>query len=85
MPDPVQRAREFVASAFAELNVRSDINETALIRDGVYCGQRFVAGGLSAVWFFEENQVKIYDDQQGLVRVERLEQDVEPTPLRRAA
>lgn len=35
--------------------------ESILIRDGYYCGRRFDAGSLEAVWFLEEDQVKISD------------------------
>jgi len=36
------------------------VQETLLIRDGCYCGRRFVAGSFSAVWFIEEGEIKIY-------------------------
>lgn len=83
MPDPVQRARLYVQTAFSQLKVRDEIAETALIRDGLYCGHRFSAGNLSAVWFFEENEVKIFDEHRKLLRVESLQE--EQPILRRAA
>jgi hypothetical protein len=36
------------------------LREKILIRDGNYCGHRFMHGGVQAVWFIEENQIKIY-------------------------
>jgi len=83
MPDPIQRARLYVQSTFSQMRVTDEIAETALIRDGAYCGHRFSAGNLSAVWFFEENEVKIYDDQRKLLRVDSLQE--EQPALRRAA
>ncbi len=84
MPDPVQRARLYVQTVFSQMKVSDEIAESALIRDGIYCGHRFSAGNLSAVWFFEENEVKIYDEDRKLLRVESLQEE-QAMPLRRAA
>ncbi|WP_417737010.1 hypothetical protein [Rosistilla oblonga] len=35
--------------------------ESILISDGHYCGRRFAFGPYTAIWFVEENQVKIFD------------------------
>ena len=43
------------------------IEEAILIRDGFYCGRRFQCGELQAVWFVEEDQLKIYN-QEGVVQ-----------------
>ncbi len=40
-----------------------------LIRDGFFCGRRFVSDGLEAVWFIEENEVKFYDRDGKVVQV----------------
>lgn len=37
------------------------IQESILIRDGFYCGRRFDAGTHEAVWFMEEDELKISD------------------------
>ncbi|MFP6751908.1 MAG: hypothetical protein VB855_09550 [Pirellulaceae bacterium] len=42
------------------------IEEAILIRDDFYCGRRFRCGPLEAVWFVEEDQLKIYN-QQGVI------------------
>ena len=83
MPDPVQRARQFAETAFANMKVTEPLNETALVRDGAYCGHRFMAGKFQAVWFFEENEIKIYDDKGRFLRSELLEPV--STEYRRAA
>ena len=59
------------------------MQETALIRDGHYCGHKFLSGKLSAVWFFEESEVKVYGPDRKLLWVESLE--AAPEPYRRVA
>lgn len=73
MPDPIQRARQFVQSAFSTLGSPDAIEETVLIRDGLYCGHQFLSGKLSAVWFFEESEVKIFGPNRQLLSVQSLE------------
>ena len=34
--------------------------ESILIRDGFYCGRRFDAGSHRAIWFLEEDELKIF-------------------------
>lgn len=83
MPDPIQRARQFVEAAFARMGSKNAIEESVMIRDGMYCGHRFACGNLSAVWFFEEAEVKIFGANHQLLCVESLDEQQEP--LRRAA
>jgi len=40
-----------------------DLTETILIRNGCYCGRRFEHGGLSAVWFIEEGEIKVFGQE----------------------
>ncbi|MCG8652422.1 MAG: hypothetical protein MI861_21455 [Pirellulales bacterium] len=54
-------------------------NESILIRDGFYCGRRFDLGAYRAVWFLEEDQLKIYARGGDLVCV-LLGADIETTP-----
>ena len=37
--------------------------ETTLVRNGAFCGRRFLLAGFSLVWFHEEGQVKFYSPQ----------------------
>ena len=83
MPDPIQRARQFVQTTFARLGAQGDIQEKALIRDGHYCGHQFSSGKLSAVWFFEESEVKVFGSDRQLLCVQSL--DTTPQPYRRVA
>ncbi|MBW3598815.1 MAG: hypothetical protein KY475_16255 [Planctomycetes bacterium] len=39
----------------------AEMVETILIRDGYFCGRRFECDGFTAVWFVEENELKIHD------------------------
>lgn len=38
----------------------SDLRETILIRDGLFCGRKFQSSGFSVVWFMEENEIKFF-------------------------
>ena len=72
MPTHLQRTRKFVEQTFQQLDQHTTLplREAALIRDGQYCGHRFTSRELSAVWFFEEDEVKIYGDNHQLIHVE---------------
>jgi hypothetical protein len=54
--------RQLVQQQFAVISPTAGpiCEETLLIRNGQYCGHRYQSDGLSAVWFLEEDQVKIY-------------------------
>ncbi len=45
------------------------LRETMLIRDEFYCGRRFHAASHHAVWFIEEDELKIYHQSGELVCV----------------
>jgi hypothetical protein len=51
-------------------------HETLLIRDGQYCGHRYQTDGLSAVWFLEEDQVKVYHEDGHVLGVFRPSQAI---------
>lgn len=57
----------------------SEVRETYLVCDGFYCGRRFQVGPFTAVWFAEENQLKIYAEQDGLVAALELDQETLPS------
>ena len=48
------------ADAVAQAGEEAIKQESILIRDGFYCGRRFDLGTHRAVWFLEEDEVKIY-------------------------
>ena len=56
------RVRELIYNKFRELGAPSDIDphESLLIQDGHFCGRRFTYDGMQAIWFFEDNEVKVY-------------------------
>lgn len=67
----IDRTRKYVRQLFAELDPETEsICETVLIRDGAYCGHRFSGERLSAVWFVEEDELKVYDENRKLLRAE---------------
>ena len=72
MPDKIQRARAYVHGIFQDLASSGPQYETILIRDGQYCGHRFACGDFHAIWFCEEDEVKVYDEQRQLLQVLQL-------------
>lgn len=65
----VERVRQVVKEAFAERGVVSfeELCETILIREGYYCGRCFTCGEYRAVWFLEENIIKFFCRESGLL------------------
>jgi hypothetical protein len=63
--------RQIVRDIFAELGQAEDCQATEhiLLRDDLYCGRRFQADGLQAIWFIEENEIKIYAKDGTVARV----------------
>ncbi len=55
----------------------AQLHESLLIRGGFYCGRRFQCDGMQAVWFVEEQQLKLFDRDGCLVQTEPA-----PTPAR---
>ncbi len=68
----------------------SDLRETILIRDGLFCGRKFQSQGYTVVWFMEENEIKFFGPTGQLLRATSPEQcltsESSPTvQVRRAA
>ena len=63
----VGRVRAIVQETFVQLGGLADDvpSEAMLIRDGFFCGRRFVSQGLEAVWFIEEQTIKFYGPNGG--------------------
>jgi hypothetical protein len=63
--------RTLVRSAFRELGANEDaqLREKILIREDLYCGRRFQCNDLQAVWFIEEDEIKIYGSDGAVVKV----------------
>jgi hypothetical protein len=52
--------RKVVAQTFAEMGLAAEpLRESILLHEGHYCGRRFDAPGAHAVWFIEEQQIKV--------------------------
>ena len=50
-----------VCAAYADsIQCRGEVHESILVRDGFYCGRRLEFEQARAVWFFDENQVKVF-------------------------
>jgi hypothetical protein len=83
--------REFVCR-HCGVDPTSVILETTLIRNGSYCGRRFSLSGYSIIWFIDEQQVKLFGRDGGLIRSMSTSEfcDAAPaltaaSPIRRAA
>ena len=65
----LDRVRETVKGVFLTqgLTTLDEFCETILIRDGFYCGRSFACDGLRAVWFVEENLLKFFDRNNGVL------------------
>jgi plasmid stabilization system protein ParE len=80
-----ERVRQLVADAFTSLGVAhpDQFRESILMHGGHYCGRRFEATGAHAVWFVEENQIKVVTSD-GRAQVLPADEQ-QPLPTRRAA
>lgn len=69
--DMVERVRALVRSTVAELagETPDHFQETILIRDGFYCGRRFLSERMQAIWFIEEDEVKFSAVDGGVLLV----------------
>jgi len=69
--DLTESVRRFIADVFQQLRLSGDDapRQSLLIRDGNYCGRRFEADRGHALWFFEEDQVKVFGADGRVVRV----------------
>ena len=58
----LEAVRELVRSAFAQQGAAlgAAFSEHVLIREDHYCGRSFHSQGVNAIWFIEEDQIKIY-------------------------
>lgn len=71
--EQLSQVRDVVREKFLSLGALpdSEVTELVLIRDGQYCGRKFQTMGTSiqAIWFCEEDQLKIYRPDSGTVEV----------------
>lgn len=79
--------RQTVTDWFASHSypVPESIGESILVRDGFYCGRKFVVGDCRAVWFVEDEQVKLFDDENHLLASLDIHEVQQQPSIRRAA
>ena len=58
--------------------------ETILIRDGFYCGHRFACEGLRAVWFLEEDLIKVFGGDGEFLQATRVSEMIQEAQRRAA-
>lgn len=77
-PRVLDRVRTTIRHTLNEIGAdeSTHLQETILIRDGQYCGRRFLLDGLEAIWFVEEQQIKYYGRDGRVVKVCKGEQIV---------
>lgn len=77
--------RIHVQQAFTELgaDLHDGITETILIRHEHYCGRRFLASGLQAIWFVEEEEIKLYAKDGKVIRVSPVREALQDTATTR--
>ncbi|RMF39556.1 MAG: hypothetical protein D6753_13580 [Planctomycetota bacterium] len=58
----LEQVREAVRSQLRDLGAENveAMRETMLIRNGMYCGRRFQCGTYQAIWFIEEDELKLF-------------------------
>lgn len=85
--DVLEAVRRLVRRSFAELGARLDVQicETILVRHSHYCGRRFRGSGLHAVWFIEEDEIKLYAQDGEMVRVTSTREALQDTPVETVA
>lgn len=59
--------------------------ETLLIRAGHYCGHRYLSQHANAIWFREEQQIKVYNEAGHVVRVVSTMESLVPRTAEEAA
>jgi hypothetical protein len=84
--DVLQYVRELVRAGFTQLGAGEglQVSESILLRDGLYCGRRFQTGDVHAVWFVEEDELKIYAEDGSLAGSMAPSEEIRPE-VRRAA
>ena len=69
--EQTEAVRRLIADVFQQLRLSDEETprQSLLIRDGNYCGRRFEADRGHALWFFEEDQVKVFGPDGRVLRV----------------
>ena len=62
--------RQRVREVFCDLggSTETQLHESILIQNGLYCGRKLTCNGLLAIWFEEEDELKIYRDGELLFK-----------------
>lgn len=68
-PISAENIRERFVRYLAEMGIHTNqpIRETIVIKNGYYCGRKFIVEDFSLVWFVEENQLKVFQPDHQLM------------------
>jgi len=65
-----QNAREIAVEMLTELhNGQEPVSESWLVQKGFVIGRRYWSGSLSAIWFCEVGEVKVYGGDGNILKV----------------
>lgn len=82
-PHSLDRVRKYIDAWRTQNGVDAgEMRESILIRSGAYCGRRFQFGEYFAIWFVEEEELKISQADGQVLAHQRFGT---PPPIRRAA
>ena len=89
---PIERMRSAIAHQLRQFGAqpKADLHETLLIRNGLFCGRKYLCDGHLVVWFIEEDEIKFFSPCGDLLKamsaIECLANcDQQPANVRRAA
>ncbi len=59
---PVEKIRLVIAHQLGQFGAAGTdaIGESILIRNGLFCGRKFLCSGYEVVWFIEEDEIKFF-------------------------
>lgn len=64
-----ENVREIALEGLKELGKQEPVSESWLVQNGYVIGRRFRCDDVSAVWFFEADEVKVYSQAGQVVKV----------------
>ncbi len=86
-----EKVRAYVAHTLTGFGAQQDakLQESILIRGGLFCGRKYACDGYEGIWFIEEDQIKFFAPCGDLLLSDSLSASMlrvdEAQPARRAA
>lgn len=69
---PVEKIRSVIADQLRTFGVEDtdSLHESILIRNGLFCGRKFMCESYEVVWFLEEDEIKFFGPCGDLLRAD---------------